>query len=130
MATSELHKLILGLAARASGVGTSEISHRAGIEISRASHICRNLRISGKLYSLRLSHKHSLYFARESDRDTVARGLPPAASPPLRLMAAKAPVFPPDAEVIVPPHVKVQVGPSHPPRFEEKVFPFVRGWKR
>ena len=42
----------------------------------------------------------------------------------------KKPAFDPAAPAVIPPGVKVQVGPSHAPRNQEVTFPFIHGSKR
>lgn len=132
-----LWDLLRKMASRSEGFSTAEVLDRSSFIRAQVGVATGTLRERGELVSLRISHKYARYFATQAQADTyqAARYMPTTRhlfpdrgvnnlarkKTPPRVVAQWAP----DAEATIPDHVKVQVGPSHPPRNEMHEFPFL-----
>ena len=124
-----LYELILQLAARPGGVSTNEVAVKHPYTRQQAGRSCVALVSKGVLFSLRLGHRSALYFASKEARDAYL-SLPKTTAPKMMGKKDKSKgraQWAPDAVAVIPKGLKVQYGPSHPPRFTEMTFKFVHG---
>jgi hypothetical protein len=115
--------------------------HPGGVHSSNAAlsewsvaQICvqgRRLVSLGQLFSTKVTHRHVRYFDTAANRDRFVQQLvernrraPGVRAKDSVTLGGSAP-WPADAPAVRPPGLKVIDCPSHPPRYQEHVFPFV-----
>lgn len=78
------------------------------------------LKARGEVFPGHRTHKTVRYFSTQEAADIYA-GAKPSEPPPVRMNPAKL-RFAPDAKVVIPPHVKVQHGPSPQPSYRTSTY--------
>ena len=131
MKHDDVWKELRRMAGRPDGFSTSEAVTALGYERQKIGRACQSLVHRGELFTLRISHKYSRYFAGQEQLKVYEVKLNRNMTRSLRVMhtpfknyGVKAD-WGPDTKTITPKHVKVQVGPSHPPRNTVHEFAFV-----
>lgn len=120
---------VLELASRGSGMHSSDLPD---VKSSHVSNAVARLTKKGLLYRVIYHRRHVRYFtnpaAASMARERVCAR--ERAKPEIKLQDLGRASWTVNEPAILPPHIVVQYGPSHPPRFREYVLPFVHGGLR
>lgn len=126
-----LAEQILKLAGRTIGVRADEVQ---GFNYHATCTALIRMCNAGKVHRAKIAHKHVRYFLHAAMRDLFVEQVQlerfEAKRRELRQPLAGNAPWPADAPAIVPEGLKIQYCPSHPPRFQEHVMPFVHGGLR